>query len=264
MGCARLRQIRQIPALTLQLWSGTKAGSRVRDSLVLRFILNIFGWLFSAATIGAVFVVMILGAVFWMYGRDLPDHQALASYEPATISRVYSINGQVMDEFAHERRMFTPADEIPDIVKFAFVSAEDKHFYEHKGYDIQGIIKAGLDAAQGGRLRGASTITQQVMKNFLLDGSRSFERKIKEIILASRLETTLSKDQILELYLNEIFLGQNSYGVTAAADTYFGKNLEELTPGKLRIWPACRNRRQTDTPFDSARMLCFGATIRCV
>ncbi len=199
---------------------------------MLRFILNIFGWFFSAATIGAVFVVMILGGVFWMYGRDLPDHQALASYEPATISRVYSIKGEVMDEFARERRMFTPADEIPDIVKQAFVSAEDKHFYEHKGYDIQGILKAGIDAARGGRLRGASTITQQVMKNFLLDGSRSFERKIKEIILASRLETTLSKDQILELYLNEIFLGQNSYGVTAAADTYFGKNLEDLSAGE--------------------------------
>jgi penicillin-binding protein 1A len=208
------------------------AGIRVEDSSVLRFILNIFGFFFSAATIGAVFIVMILGGVFWMYGRDLPDHQALASYEPATISRVYSIQGRVMDEFARERRMFTPVDEIPDIVKHAFVSAEDKHFYEHKGYDIQGILKAGLDAAQGGRLRGASTITQQVMKNFLLDGSRSFERKIKEIILASRLETTLSKDEILELYLNEIFLGQNSYGVTAAADTYFGKNLEELTPGE--------------------------------
>jgi penicillin-binding protein 1A len=197
--------------------------------LVLRFILNIFGFFFSAATIGAVFIFMILGAVFWMYGRDLPDHQALASYEPATISRVYSIKGQVMDEFARERRMFTPADEIPDVVKQAFVSAEDKNFYEHKGYDLLGIGSAALDAARGGRLRGASTITQQVMKNFLLDGSRSFERKIKEIILASRLETTLSKDQILELYLNEIFLGQNSYGVTAAADTYFGKNLEELT-----------------------------------
>ncbi|GGA09244.1 penicillin-binding protein 1A [Amylibacter cionae] len=174
-------------------------------------------------------VVVAVGAVFWMYGRDLPDHQALASYEPATISRVYSGEGKVMDEFAHERRMFTPADEVPDVVKQAFVSAEDKHFYEHKGYDLQGIVKAALDAAQGGRLRGASTITQQVMKNFLLDGSRSFERKIKEIILATRLEETLDKDKILELYLNEIFLGQNSYGVTAAADTYFGKNLEEVT-----------------------------------
>ncbi len=196
---------------------------------MLRFILNICGWFFSAFTTGAVFTVMIFGSVFWMYGRDLPDHQALASYEPATISRVYSIEGQVMDEFARERRMFTPADEIPDTVKQAFVSAEDKNFYEHKGYDVIGIGSAVLDAARGGRLRGASTITQQVMKNFLLDGSRSFERKIKEIILASRLETTLSKDQILELYLNEIFLGQNSYGVTAAADTYFGKNLEDLS-----------------------------------
>ncbi|WP_069299355.1 penicillin-binding protein 1A [Neptunicoccus sediminis] len=196
---------------------------------MLRFILNIFGWIFSGLTIGAVMVVVAVGAVFWMYGRDLPDHQALASYEPATISRVYSGEGKVMDEFAHERRMFTPADEVPDVIKQAFVSAEDKHFYEHKGYDLQGIVKAALDAAQGGRLRGASTITQQVMKNFLLDGSRSFERKIKEIILATRLEETLDKDKILELYLNEIFLGQNSYGVTAAADTYFGKNLEEVT-----------------------------------
>ncbi|MEM7439330.1 MAG: PBP1A family penicillin-binding protein [Pseudomonadota bacterium] len=196
---------------------------------MLRFILNIFGWIFSWLTIGAVMVVIALGAVFWMYGRDLPDHAALASYEPATISRVYSIEGRVMDEFARERRMFTPADEIPDIIKQAFVSAEDKNFYNHAGYDPLGIAKAILDAAQGARLRGASTITQQVMKNFLLDSSRSFERKIKEIILASRLETTLTKDQILELYLNEIFLGQNSYGVTAAADTYFGKNLEEVT-----------------------------------
>ena len=150
---------------------------------MLRLILNIFGWSFSAFTNGAVFTVMIFGSVFWMYGRDLPDHQALASYEPATISRVYSIEGQVMDEFARERRMFTPADEIPDTVKQAFVSAEDKNFYEHKGYDVIGIGSAVLDAARGGRLRGASTITQQVMKNFLLDGSRSFERKIKEIIL---------------------------------------------------------------------------------
>lgn len=197
---------------------------------MLRIILNFFGWIFSGLTIGAVLVVVAVGAIFWMYGRDLPDHQALASYEPATISRVYSGEGKVMDEFAHERRMFTPADEIPDIVKEAFVSAEDKHFYEHKGYDLQGIGKAVFDkVVKGQRLRGASTITQQVMKNFLLDGSRDYERKVKEIILATRLEASLSKDQILELYLNEIFLGQNSYGVTAAADTYFGKNLEEVT-----------------------------------
>ena len=135
-----------------------------------------------------------------------------------------------MDEFAKERRIFTPIDEIPDLVKFAFVSAEDKNFYSHKGYDPLGIIKAGIDALKGERLRGASTITQQVMKNFALSGGRSAERKIKELILASRLEETLSKDKILELYLNEIELGQNSFGVTAAAQTYFNKTLEELLP----------------------------------
>ena len=135
-----------------------------------------------------------------------------------------------MDEFARERRIFTPIDEIPDRVKHAFISAEDKNFYEHHGFDPRGIVAALYDAAvHGGRLRGASTITQQVMKNFLLTGDRSGERKIKEIILATRLENTLTKDEILELYLNEIFLGQNSYGVTAAAQVYFAKSLDELT-----------------------------------
>ena len=135
-----------------------------------------------------------------------------------------------MDEFARERRIFTPVDEIPDLVKQAFISAEDKNFYEHHGFDPRGIVAAVYDSAlHGSRLRGASTITQQVMKNFLLTGDRSGERKIKEIILATRLENTLTKDEILQLYLNEIFLGQNSYGVTAAAQIYFGKSLDELT-----------------------------------
>ncbi len=200
--------------------------------MVLRFVLSFFGFIFSGLTIGAVMVVIVFGGVFWMYGRDLPDHAALASYEPATISRIYSIEGRVMDEFARERRRFTPIDEVPDVIKHAFISAEDKHFYYHKGYDLAGIIKAAIDAARGKRLRGASTITQQVMKNFLLSGDRSAERKIKELILATRLENTLDKEQILELYLNEIFLGQNSYGITAAAETYFGKNLEQVTPGE--------------------------------
>jgi len=196
---------------------------------VLRFILNIFGFLFSWVTIGMVMAGLGLGAIFWMYAQDLPNHEQLAKYEPATISTIYSRQGRIMDEFAKERRIFTPIGDIPDIVKHAFVSAEDKNFYNHKGYDPLGIAKAVVDAARGGRLRGASTITQQVMKNFLLDGDRSAERKIKEIILASRLEETLPKEKILELYLNEIFLGQNSYGVTAAAQTYFNKPLEELT-----------------------------------
>ncbi len=140
-----------------------------------------------------------------------------------------------MDEFARERRIFTPIDEIPDPIKQAFISAEDKNFYSHAGFDPMGIAAAIYQASQGDRLRGASTITQQVMKNFLLTGDRSGERKIKEIILATRLEATLTKDKILELYLNEIFLGQNSYGVTAAAQVYFAKSLEELTPRRGRL-----------------------------
>lgn len=186
-----------------------------------------------------------LGAIFWMYGRDLPDHEQLTRYEPPTLSSIYSREGRVMDEFAKERRIFTPIEEIPDLVKHAFISAEDKNFYNHRGYDPLGIIKAAIDAAKGGRLRGASTITQQVMKNFLLDGDRSAERKIKEIILASRLEGTLSKDKILELYLNEISLGRNSFGVTAAAQTYFNKTLEELSPQEaayLAVLPKAPSR----------------------
>ncbi|SDW92782.1 penicillin-binding protein 1A [Litoreibacter albidus] len=195
---------------------------------MLRAILSFFGSIFSLICIGTFAVALLIGAIFYMYARDLPDTDQLAQYTPPTISRIYSGEGALIDEFAQERRLFAPADEIPDMVKQAFISAEDKYFYTHKGYDPLGMAKAALDAAQGGRLRGASTITQQVMKNFLLSGDRSAERKIKELILASRIEGTLSKDKILELYLNEIFLGQNSFGVAAAAQTYFNKTLSEL------------------------------------
>ena len=185
-------------------------------------------------TMGLLFAALTIGGIFYMYSRDLPSHESLATYAPPTISRIYSGEGRIMDEFATERRLFVPIGDIPVLVKDAFISAEDKHFYTHKGYDVEGIFAAALEAirSRGKNTRGASTITQQVMKNFLLSGDRSAERKIKEIILASRLEETLSKDKILELYLNEIFLGQNSYGVAAAAQTYFNKTLADLSPGE--------------------------------
>ena len=199
---------------------------------MLRFILSFFGSIFSTITLGIGMVALTLGAIFWIYGRDLPSHESLSQYQPPTISRIYSGEGRMIDEFAKERRLFTPSSDIPDLVKQAFISAEDKNFYSHKGYDARGIAAAAVEAvrSRGGNVRGASTITQQVMKNFLLSGDRKAARKIKEIILATRLEETLDKDQILELYLNEIFLGQNSYGVTAAAQTYFNKTLGELAP----------------------------------
>ncbi len=188
------------------------------------------GGLFSWITLAALFAALTAGGVLWMYSRDLPNHEQLAQYAPPTISRIYSGEGVLIDEFAQERRLFAPIEDIPDTVRAAFISAEDKNFYLHSGFDARGIAVAIYEAiaTRGETLRGASTITQQVMKNFLLSGDRTGERKIKEIILATRIEETLSKDQILELYLNEIFLGQNSYGVAAAAQTYFNKTLDEL------------------------------------
>ena len=199
---------------------------------MFRLILSFFGGIFTTLTMSVGMVALTIGAVFWMYGRDLPSHESLASYTPPTISRIYSGQGRLIDEFAKERRLFAPADTIPDLIKQAFISAEDKNFYEHDGYDLRGIGAAAVDAvkSRGQDVRGASTITQQVMKNFLLSGDRRAERKIKEIILAARVEEALDKEKILELYLNEIFLGQNSYGVSAASQTYFNKTLSELAP----------------------------------
>nr|WP_320179228.1 PBP1A family penicillin-binding protein [Roseovarius pacificus] len=199
---------------------------------MLRAFGTFFGTIFSLLTLGLMLIALSIAAVFHIYGQDLPSHESLANYTPPTISRIYSGEGRIIDEFSRERRLFTPAEDIPDLVKQAFISAEDKNFYTHGGYDARGIAAAMVEAvrSRGQNVRGASTITQQVMKNFLLSGDRRIERKIKEIILATRIEETLSKDKILELYLNEIFLGQNSYGVTAAAQTYFNKSLRELAP----------------------------------
>ena len=173
--------------------------------------------------------------------------------------------GPIIDEFAKERRLFAPADTIPDLVKQAFISAEDKNFYTHDGYDLRGIAAAAIDAvrSRGQDVRGASTITQQVMKNFLLSGDRRAERKIKEIILAARIEETLTKEKILELYLNEIFLGQNSYGVAAASQTYFNKTLSELAPHEAAFLAVCPRRRPISTRC-AAKSVCWrGATLCC-
>ncbi len=202
---------------------------------MVRFVGSFLGAIFTAVTLGILFAALSIGGIFYMYSRDLPSHESLAQYTPPTISRIYSGEGEIIDEFAKERRLFVPIEDIPDLVKEAFISAEDKNFYTHHGYDVGGMAAAFRDAilSRGREVRGASTITQQVMKNFLLSGDRTGERKIKEIILATRLEESLSKDKILELYLNEIFLGQNSYGVAAAAQTYFNKPLTALTAGEV-------------------------------
>ena len=167
------------------------------------------------------------------YGQDLPDYAQLKNYEPPIVTRLYAGDGRLMAEFAQEKRVFVPIEKIPDNVKNAFIAAEDKNFYTHEGVDFFAIARAALtnfkNMGTDRRLVGASTITQQVIKNMLLTNARKYERKIKEAILAYRLESAMSKDQILELYLNEIYLGARAYGVAAASLIYFDKSLNELS-----------------------------------
>lgn len=178
----------------------------------------------------------VIVGVFWHYGQGLPDYQQLAEYKPPTVTRVHAGNGRLLTEFAVEKRVFVPIRSIPKQIVKAFLSAEDKNFYQHPGIDFFGVARAIVTNLQriGSNRRpvGASTITQQVAKNFLLTNEVSIDRKIKEAILAFRIERALSKDRILELYLNEIYLGQGSYGVAAAALNYFDKSLTELTIGE--------------------------------
>jgi penicillin-binding protein 1A len=197
-------------------------------------MIRLIAGLFANLSIAGFFGAGGLAALIHVYGQELPSHDELKNYQPKMLSRVYSGEGEVIAEFARERRIFVPIDEIPDVVKQAFISAEDKNFYSHPGVDAGGIAKAIYrfvqDRMKGGNKRpgGASTITQQVMKNFLLSSDREIERKIKEAILAIRVEGALTKDQILELYLNDIEFGQRAHGIVAAADNYFGKTLEDL------------------------------------
>jgi penicillin-binding protein 1A len=190
------------------------------------------GGLFAWITTGALVAALGIGAVLYVYSADLPSHESLAQYQPPTISRIYSSEGRIIDEFARERRLFVPVDEIPDLVKHAFVSAEDKNFYRHAGYDPRAIAAAAVEAVEtrGGSVRGASTIPQQVAKNVFLSGDRTAERKFKEVVLAARMVASLGRDRILEVYLNEIDLGFRAFGVASAAQVYFNKTLDELAP----------------------------------
>ena len=169
------------------------------------------------------------------------------------MTRIHAADGQLVAEYAHERRLYLPIQAIPDRVKAAFISAEDKNFYQHSGLDYYGIARALIQNVQaygnGERLVGASTITQQVAKNFLLTNEQSVDRKIKEAILALRIEQAYSKDKILELYLNEIFLGLGAYGVAAAALQYFDKSVHELTLAEVAYLAALPKAPNNYNPF---------------
>jgi penicillin-binding protein 1A len=204
-------------------------------------LLRLLGWLARLALATVVAAVVGGAVLLWSLDRlalDLPGHERLARYEPPTATRLYAGDGRLLAEYAREKRVFVPLPAIPVRLRQAFVAAEDQHFWRHPGIDPSGILRAALanlrrlQEGEGGRPQGASTITQQVAKNFFLTNEVSLERKLKEVVLALRIERTFSKEKILELYLNEIFLGNRSYGVAAAALTYFDKALDELTLGE--------------------------------
>jgi len=189
--------------------------------------------LFTAGLVSAVAMALAIGIFLFGISRDLPNLEALAEYEPPVMSRVHAGDGTLIAEYARQHRVFVPIAAIPDRVIAAFVSAEDKTFYQHKGVDWKGVLRATLvnikNKIQGRRLEGASTLTQQVAENFLVDTEQDYAQKIRKMIVATRIEKVFSKDHILELYLNEIYLGNRAYGVAAAALNYFGKSLDELS-----------------------------------
>jgi len=179
-----------------------------------------------------VFLIFFIFSTLWYFSIGLPDYKKLSNYQPPISSRVYSENRKLIAEYAIEKRLFIPFESIPDKVVNAFLSAEDKNFFKHPGVDAKGILRAVLNniknISQNKRLEGASTITQQVAKNFLLTNEVSMKRKIKEAILAFRIERAYTKERILELYLNQIYLGQGTYGIAAASLEYFDKSVKEL------------------------------------
>lgn len=195
-------------------------------------LLRIFGYFFGLGSLVAI--VVAAGVAYYVSSltKDLPDYEVLNAYEPPVTTRIYAADGSLVSEYAKERRLYLPIQAVPDIIKQAFISAEDKNFYRHKGVDFprlgMAVIRNIQNAGTGRRSTGASTITQQVAKNFLLTNERSYVRKIKEAILSMRIEQAYSKDRILELYLNEIFLGLGAYGIAGASLTYFDKSVHEI------------------------------------
>ena len=199
----------------------------------MRLLVRFLGLLFAAGTV--LFLVGVAGVagMIWHYSKDLPDYSQLQDYEPPVMTRVHATDGSLLGEYSRERRLYLPIQAVPKLVINAFLAAEDKNFYDHGGIDFTGMARAGLVYIQNygsnRRPQGASTITQQVAKNFLLTNEVSFTRKIKEALLAMRIERAYSKDKILELYLNEIYLGLGAYGVAAASLVYFDKSVNELS-----------------------------------
>lgn len=219
----------------------------------MRIVWKIFLWLTALGVLGALAASGFVAYAFWHFGRELPEHEKLAEYAPAVVTRVHAGDGQLLAEYARERRLFVPIQSTPRRVINAFLAAEDGDFYNHIGIDFRAVARAVVqnlrNLGTGRRPVGASTITQQVAKNFLLTNEVSYERKIKEAILALRIEKAFDKNHILELYLNEIYLGQGAYGVASAALTYFDKPLNELTVAEAAFLAALPKAPSNYDPY---------------
>ena len=233
--------------------SDPKAAGPRRRNPIIRFLRGVLGVLAGLIVLGG-----ILGAAggylaYQRFSENLPSLERVQQYQPPVMSRVYTGDARLLSELATERRIFVPVSAIPQIVRQAFISAEDQSFIHHHGVDPFAIARAALfdltHMGQGRRPIGASTITQQVAKTMLLDNEVSIARKVRETILAVRIEETLSKDRILELYLNEIYLGLGSYGVAAAGQTYFNKALDELTLPEAAFLAALPKAPNNYNPF---------------
>jgi penicillin-binding protein 1A len=221
------------------------------------WLLSLLTFAFASGVVLFLAASSVAGYYIWKASRDLPDYERLAKYEPPVMTRIHAADGTLMAEHARERRIFVPINVVPRMVIQAFLAAEDRRFYEHGGLDFTGIARALYKNFQnwgkGRRPEGASTITQQVAKNFLLTSKQDLDRKFKEALLAIRIERTFPKEKILELYLNEIYLGMGSYGIAAAALNYFGKELADLTLDEAAYLAALPKGPNNYHPFRRAK-----------
>ena len=222
-----------------------------------RIIKNIFILIFSFGLLSGFFLL----AVLWAFSNNLPDYKFLKNYKPPVSSKVYSGDGELVNDFSTEKRIFVPYNAISEKVINSFLSAEDKNFYSHPGVDAKGVLRAIINnisnIASSRRLEGASTITQQVAKNFLLTNEMSFNRKMKEAILAFRIERVLSKERILELYLNQIYLGGGAYGVASASLEYFNKSISELNYDEAALLAALPKAPSRYNPYKNIELAKF-------
>ena len=216
-------------------------------------MLRFLGWVFAGGTIVFLVGVATAAGLLWHFSKDLPDYSQLQDYEPPVMTRVHASDGALLAEYATQRRLYLPIQAVPKLVINAFIAAEDKNFYDHGGLDFSGIARAAVlyiqNYGSGRRPQGASTITQQVAKNFLLTNEATFTRKIREALLAMKIERTFSKEKILELYLNEIYLGVGAYGVAAASLLYFDKSVHELTVAEAAYLAALPKAPNNYHPF---------------